>query len=306
MKKSFFAVMLALGFILVACDTSTPTAEVNVPNGVQDLPVADDLETSNDIGAQGAPGYNITLQIVGNPSQSLRDALQAGANRWQGVVTSDLPDVRGRIKANSCGSNPSFNGTIDDVLIFAGVANIDGSGGTLAQAGPCYIRSSSGLTTAGTLIFDTADVSQFSSQLSAIAVHEMGHIVGVGTLWDLFGVLSGGGGSNPTYTGAEAIREYRSLGGSGNVPVENTGGEGTRDAHWRETTFNNELMTGYLNDGSNPLSRVTIASLADLGYSVNLNAADTYALPGNNLRAAGVEMKLEFSSQLLRPVARVN
>ena len=39
----------------------------------------------------------------------------------------------------------------------------------------------------------------------------------------------------------------------------------------------NELMTGWINSGqSNPLSRITIASLADLGYQVNLSAADTY------------------------------
>jgi hypothetical protein len=38
-------------------------------------------------------------------------------------------------------------------------------------------------------------------------------------------------------------------------------------------------MTGFLNSGGNPLSRVTVASLADLGYSVNLAAADTYAPP---------------------------
>ena len=28
-----------------------------------------------------------------------------------------------------------------------------------------------------------------------------------------------------------------------NVPVENVGGAGTAGAHWRETTFGNELMT---------------------------------------------------------------
>jgi hypothetical protein len=29
------------------------------------------------------------------------------------------------------------------------------------------------------------------------------------------------------------------------VPVENSGGSGTRDAHWRESEFGNEVMTGY-------------------------------------------------------------
>src|SRR5262249_31094748 len=46
-----------------------------------------------------------------------------------------------------------------------------------------------------------------------------------------------------------------------------------------------EVMTGYLNNGTNPLSRVTVASLADLGYQVNMNAADAYTPPGRALIA---------------------
>jgi hypothetical protein len=76
------------------------------------------------------------------------------------------------------------------------------------------------------------------------------------------------------------------------VPVENLGGPGTRDAHWRETTFGNELMTGFLNPGSNPVSRLTIASLADLGYQVGFATAEPYSLPGNlaALRAPAADL----------------
>ena len=38
------------------------------------------------------------------------------------------------------------------------------------------------------------------------------------------------------------------------------------------------MMTGYL-DTANPISRVTIASMKDLGYGVNLAVADSYSLP---------------------------
>ena len=71
------------------------------------------------------------------------------------------------------------------------------------------------------------------------------------------------------------------------VPVENIGGPGTADAHWRESVFDNELMTGFLNSGvANPLSVVSIASLADVGYlRANYAAADPYALGGAALRA---------------------
>ena len=47
-----------------------------------------------------------------------------------------------------------------------------------------------------------------------------------------------------------------------------------------------------LNPGNNPVSRMTIASLADLGYQVTLDTADSYSLPGGatSLRAASVDL----------------
>ena len=49
------------------------------------------------------------------------------------------------------------------------------------------------------------------------------------------------------------------------VPVEGDGGSGTRDSHWDEETFDNEIMTGYINQ-ANYLSEMTVASLEDIGY----------------------------------------
>src|SRR5205814_4913622 len=95
---------------------------------------------------------------------------------------------------------------------------------------------------------------------------------------------SGAGGTNPRFLGAQATAAYNQIFGRNDtsVPVENSGGSGTRDSHWRESVFGNELMTGWVGPGTAlPLSRVTIASLADLGYQVNLNAADAYAPPAN-------------------------
>ena len=60
--------------------------------------------------------------------------------------------------------------------------------------------------------------------------------------------------------------------------MEDTGGQGTVDSHWRESVFDNELMTGFIGPGANPLSAITLQALADMGYSVNLSAADPYTL----------------------------
>lgn len=92
-------------------------------------------------------------------------------------------------------------------------------------------------------------------------------------------MLDGAGTTNPLFTGNQAATEYGELRGDVGprpVPVENTGGPGTADGHWREGIFRNELMTGFVSTAGNPLSRTTVASLADIGYQVDLDAADPF------------------------------
>jgi hypothetical protein len=97
-------------------------------------------------------------------------------------------------------------------------------------------------------------------------------------------LLQGAGTANPVFTGPKAMREFGVLIGANTptpVSVENTGGSGTRDGHWRDSVFGNELMTGFLSPGMNPLSRMTAASLQDMGYTVSLDDAQPYALPSH-------------------------
>jgi hypothetical protein len=86
-----------------------------------------------------------------------------------------------------------------------------------------------------------------------------------------------------------AEQEYGALRGTGPmpVPVENTGGRGTATSQkgWRKTVFRNELMGGFVGQTSNRLSRMTVGSLQDLGYKVDLTAAEPYILP-NHLELA--------------------
>ena len=160
--------------------------------------------------------------------------------------------------------------------------------------------------------FDSADVAalQTAGQLQDTILHEMGHVLGIGTLWKLKNLLQGAGatgstcGNTPVYTGANAKAEYAALGKSGNIPVEGAAdgsGPGTCDSHWRENTFDNELMTGFLNGGvANPLSRMTIASLKDLGYDVDLTKADPYVIP-TSTSIAPMSTKTRLNVTLLYP-----
>jgi hypothetical protein len=179
--------------------------------------------------------------------------------------------------------------TIDDLLILAQGAEIDGPGQILGQSGPTRVRPRTFLPAKGEMTFDTADLAQMEAAgtLNDVITHEMGHVIGMGSIWTNKHLLKGSTTSNPTFTGHAAEQEYGHLRGAdaAPVPVENTGGPGTRNSHWRETVFANELMTGFVGQAGNPLSRLTVACLQDLGYQVDFSAAEPYSLP-NHLELA--------------------
>src|SRR4029078_5311129 len=174
-----------------------------------------------------------------------------------------------------------------------------------AESGPCVMRpaSSSGLTSLGLMIFDSADLASMSQRgiLQDVITHETLHVVGIGTLWTdkqlvaATGTPSGAHHGTQgrqgctdhrgTSTGATAVCAHDDVSSicATAVPVENNGVPGTADAHWRESTFGNELMTGYVNLNGMPLSAITFGSLGDLGYVVNPLAADAYRVPSGAL-----------------------
>jgi len=252
-------------------------------------------------GGGGASAYAIDVRYVGAaPSTAVQAAFTAAAARISQIITGDLPSrtVTNFNYATSCDlpGAPTLTEVIDDLLIFVVVGPIDGPGGVLGQAGPCLLRGGSLLPFIGDMIFDEADLAalQASGGLGDVILHEMLHVIGIGTIWGdgLLALLNGQGGVNPFFTGASARVAYLAAGGNAalsGVPVENTGGAGTRDGHWRENIFGRELMTGFYNSGVvNPLSAITAGALGDLGYSVDLGAADVYTVSAA-LRAGSVQ-----------------
>lgn len=234
-------------------------------------------------GARAAPmvsAFRIVVRFLGGMTATQRDAFKKAADRWTSVIVGDLPAVQ-------IGQD-----VIDDLLIEARGVPIDGVGKILGQAGPTNLRpatsgASALLPAKGLMSFDTADLANMerNGTLIDVITHEMGHVVGIGTVWQQKGLLTGAGSSNPLFTGKNARREYGILKGGGpeSVPVENKHGPGTRDSHWREELFLNELMSGFIATANNPLSKLTVASLQDMGYVVDMSAAEPYSLP--NLRS---------------------
>ena len=70
------------------------------------------------------------------------------------------------------------------------------------------------------------------------------------------------------------------------------------------SVFDDELMTGFINFGTNPLSAVSVASLADQGYEVDLSAADGYSLTPA-LRVGGTKRVLPLGNDVIRVPIRV-
>lgn len=228
-------------------------------------------------------GFQITITYPDSTvTASQKLVFEQAAARWSQVIVGDLPDAVYQ------------NRVIDDLEISATAPFIDGPFGVLGSAGPTQMRQTgSQLPFLGRMRFDSADMARMENDgtLLGVILHEMGHVLGLGTLWQAKGLVQGLGTSNPIYVGARAVAEYSSIFGiqATSVPVENTGGPGTYGGHWRETVLDAELMTGYAESAgvAMPLSRITVGGLQDLGYTVNYAAADAYSPPRGGGGAAG-------------------
>lgn len=211
--------------------------------------------------------FSITVRSSGMTA-SQQAIFQQAADRWAQVIVGDLPDM-------------TYGGeAVDDLLIDASSAYIDGVGGVLGSASPYAFRPTSQLPYYGVMEFDSADMASLEAngRLFSVALHEMAHVLGFGILWPYNGLMTGYGGPNPLFVGPRATAEYNARFGTNasGVPVEAGGGAGTAYGHWSEAVFGNELMTGWLSPGAAPLSRITVAALGDMGYVVNPNAADPF------------------------------
>ena len=301
------AVTDAFGVARVGSWSLTPGANALTATVLDTAAIRGNPATFTATGASAA--YHIEVRFLTSTSMSRRAVFTNAASRWETLVFGDVPDQA--VSAGSCGGGlPATKETVDDVVIFASVDSIDGPGGILGRAGPCVFRSGSRFPVVGVMEFDSADVGvlEQAGEFGLVIQHEMGHVLGYGTRWS--GLLAGANGSDPHFVGAQALAAFDRVGGvaytaGAKVPVENCCGSGTRNAHWRESVFQNELMTGFLNSGSNPLSVVTTASMGDLGYLVNYAASDAYVL-SLSLRAGPSPLRSLGDDILHWPIAVVD
>ncbi len=178
---------------------------------------------------------------------------------------------------------------------------IDGAGGTLGSAGwetGSTFGGSYLYALTGSMNFDSADVAvlETAGTLEAVILHEMAHVIGIGTLWSASdatgGVATGfqelyvdGTGQYTGEIGLAAFQqEFVGQESATFVPVELGGGGGTANGHWDEgdggfatgitrisdgQDMNLMLMSGWLNGGSY-ISDTTLGSFEDMGYNTTL------------------------------------
>ena len=257
-------------------------ASDNIP-----VPGASGSGSGNTGGGTTTGTFQIEVNYDGSGITASQQAIfDRAIQRWEQVILSS-PEA------------PVVDGVASNMLVITAAASrIDGVGGVLGNASPTIFRPTTKLPARGEMTFDSADLASLEStgDLYTVILHEMGHVLGIGTVWTDLRLVQRIG-TQYRFTGANAVAQYNAIFGrtSTFVPVESRGGSGTRGSHWSDSTFNNELMTGYINSGkANPLSKVTIGSLQDLGYTVNYAVADPYTA-GQALRS-NVQLASAFGS----------
>ena len=194
------------------------------------------------------------------------------------IILGDLEDVD--FRSNAFGVNDrllgSFrvNSIVDDVLIF--VTSYNSFDRSLAKGGVYTIRDVSKLPTIGVVALNLRYLDSLNEiQLYRVVLHEFFHALGFGTLWESHSLL-GYNSSGYYFTGQNSLASFNSVGGlsyGGDiVPVAIDKG------HWNPIIFGQEIMVPS-NRNYGVLSSISISSLLDLGYEVDLRMSDEYTLP---------------------------
>lgn len=245
-------------------------------------------------------GFDVDVRFIGaQPVPAVRDAFADAVARIRAIVIGDLASVNTGLLnlASECG-NPAlptaFDEVVDDVVIFAQIEPIDGVGRVLGRAGACFARGTTtiGLPFIGLMQFDSADLQAMivNGTITDVMMHEMMHVLGFSSFFFTeFGIATGVNTPEVAFTGANATRACREAGAvttcASSVPLENTGGAGTANSHWRETTFDTEIMTGFINGIMRPFSSMTVGAFEDMGYTVNYDAKEPYTTASSLMAA---------------------
>ncbi len=217
--------------------------------------------------------FDIELVLLDDFTESQKNVLQYVTRRWMAVIMEDLPDYKFTEGWSGTCNGQSYaipsGERIDDLRIY--VSTFSGVG-VLGHGGPVLVREETHLPVVGCMAFDLSHAN-----LLITGLHEIGHVLGFASeIWSEFGFYQNLPDGDNHFNGPLAIAAFNDAGGrdykGAKVPLQQTG-----ESHWRGGVFGDELMTP---TGTGALSAITVQSLADLGYGVDVTQADPYTLPG--------------------------
>ncbi len=219
--------------------------------------------------------FDIELVLLGDITEDYTEgqkhALQWVSRRWMSIITEDLPDYEfAQDWSGTCGEHsfeiPSGE-RVDDLRIY--VSRFEDADGPAGYGGVSLLRDTR-LPIVGCMTFNTKFLYWLVTGL-----HETGHVLGFsGYVWNEFGYLQDPPNGDRHFNGPLAIAAFDDAGGrdytGAKVPLEKS------YSHWRVPLLEGELMGP---GGGGALSAITVQSLADLGYGVDVAQADAYTLP---------------------------
>jgi len=208
--------------------------------------------------------FNIDLNFADDIPETIRQGIAQAADRWTKIIVGDLPD----------------EGSIDDVQIDVVSGQLADT--ILATGGPDQFRTGSNLPYHGVITWADASLDETTSRAVDIALHEIAHVLGFGTMWETEGFLDTQIGA-PVYTGQAALAMYKFAvdPNAKGVPVEPDADDAAIGSHWASSwaAVNDQIfdvMAAHLSMSQigRFISTVTVGAMQDLGYQVNYSQAD--------------------------------
>lgn len=226
--------------------------------------------------------FNVEYMIDEAVPESLAASFNRSTRRFQSLFLSDYA-TQSCFEQGSviCGFVVPERLCVDDVLVLVSFESL--SQGIPAMSAPCAATKDIEQIRVGKLILDASALTgSVPSEFDSLILHHLLHIIGFGTRWQTWGLRSNPSPQGFHYLGTNGLNGFRECGGSPSERLE-VDDDGN---HWRSTLMDDELMTPMTSIplSLKPLSKVSVASLKDLGLDVDVSKADVFAVPGTSNR----------------------
>lgn len=236
------------------------------------------------------------------PSKALKDSMDLATSRWRRVIREHLKNKNVTMPTDTSDLDvpewmvPHVTGkSWNDLMVVARVAgpaqddDFKVKSSVLAHAREVWVDSD-GMPRLGMIEVNEARMeSDTLKYVEETLMHEIGHVLGFSDqMFSRKNLLSP---NRKFFVGPSAIAAYKELGGKGSIQLQWSKSEGFMPgSHWSEDSLTTEMMTPAHNReglaeeaswSSSPLSRISIAALEDMGYSVAKCEGQVYSVPAN-------------------------